>query len=476
MPDLDRLMKRAADSPSIEPDIERAWSKGRILRTRRRIAASLGAMSIVVVSVVAVDAVVSNQERNTNEGVAHEDDTRAEEALASPRERAATVAIAALSSADLHDPTGTYYDYGAVEDVDQGWVAYFCLTSPSSGVCDPDTSDSNLVVAREGADLVVVEASGAFDEEAKTLLVGYRESAAPPPPRQVFGPWRLDEDVVAEPAYVADTYWTGAIPSRLEATCRLEALNDSGDVIYESREIPSHGPRVEGARDGVMGSQLPPRLVAAEVRMRCDDYDYKPPPRPPDPPEGPGRTVASGTLPQDASPEFAGVEWQVLAWSESDRYCWGLVMGDTPKPQLSCTPWEIESDEIIQGWGFTSSDDETQAFASGQVNADVDRVEFRLGSRTVKGELLVPPEDMEIPTRFFVSFLPSLETGKLVAMDQEGNVLDTARIRLKDGNPALVKVVIDVRTGCLADETTPEEHRHEATFVEGSEPTTPCNG
>lgn len=56
MPDLERLMKRAADAPTIEADIERAWSRGKTLRARRRLAAASAAVCVLVIGGIAVGA------------------------------------------------------------------------------------------------------------------------------------------------------------------------------------------------------------------------------------------------------------------------------------------------------------------------------------------------------------------------------------------------------------------------------------
>lgn len=430
--DLRELLRRAAP-PGGPPDLSAIRRRARVGTLRAVIATALISAGVtsaiwIVWAGLPTDFGV---EREGRSAVGSGDTGGGGNAagLASPEERAATVAIAALHDAELQQPSGIYFDYGEVLGEADGWRAYFCLAPPSSGACDSETSDAALSVAAQGDVMVVTAASGELAPHAASL-VGYSEPAAPPEPGHI---WSFEEQTATARAA---GYWTGAIPSRLQATCRLEAIDASGEVVYRGREFPDQAPAVEGARDGILLMELPPDLRADHFRMDCETYGGAPPHEGPEPPEGPGTVAAEGEIPAASKTEFAGQQWRVLAWSEEDRWCWGVARPASEGPATQCTPRALGVNEALSGWGYSSSRDGREAFAHGQLRADVARVEFHLW----EGDLLVatmamiiePPAGMDIGSKYFVAFIPQLNEGELVARDAAGEVLARERVRVAD--------------------------------------------
>ena len=373
--------------------------------------------------------------------------------LASPDERAGTVAIAALTEAGLHDYAGTFYDYVGIRRGDDGWIASFCSPSVANADCKPDAADAFLRIVPDGEDVVVAEASGAFSEDHRTGLLGYREPAAPPPARWIYRP--IAPGTVEEtnsPGLKASSYWTGAIPSNLGSLCRFEVLDAQGDVVFATIESAHHPPESEGGRDGRSVVEIPPDVQAAEGRVVCGEWL---------PlqalPEGPRHVLASGTF---AAGENEGQEWRLVVWrgentddpdvlevwrlnaEGEDVYCWRFdtagqaswMFGQRVGPG-SCSSLTGQRKREAFGTRMHGAlgGQGSEKMAVGDVSADVAALEFRLSDGDVLvADLLDPPAELDLPRRFYVQVLPPGAHGEMVALDGDGKVLATERLGRAD--------------------------------------------
>jgi hypothetical protein len=381
-------------------------------------------------------------------GVSGDNGLRPGASLASPDERAGTVAIAALTEAALHDYASTYYDYGGIRRQEGGWVASFCGPTSESEGCTVDSADALLTIRPDGDDLVVTKVSGAFTEDQRTGLVGYREPAAPPPARWIYGPivpGSIEE--TNAPALRASSYWTGAIPSNLGALCRFEALDAGGEVVFATRESPLHPPETEPGRDGNALVELPDDVQASEGRVVCGDWlplqAF---------PESPRHVLAFGTF---ATGEYQGEDWRLVVWrgenaddpdvlelwrlnaEGADVYCWGFDAANQASemfgqriPPGGCSPLTGPGKREPIGMRMRGAlgGEGSERMAVGDVSADVGSLEFRLtDGEVLAADLLDPPAELDIPRRFFVLILPPGANGEMAALDEEGQVLGTER-------------------------------------------------
>jgi hypothetical protein len=386
--------------------------------------------------------------------------------LASPSERAATVAIAALTEVGLRDGVRLTaseavpgnedpalrifhpYDYGGLRPSGPGWLAAFCASPPEGSDCDEESADAFLTIVPQGDDLVVAEVSGAFTEAQRDRLLRYRESAEPPPARWIYRPVGLiDHPQRDAPMVSALLYWTGAIPSNLGATCRTEVLNEQGEIVY-AREFTSLPPESERGRDGNSLLEIPDDVAAAQARVLCGErlpVQFVP--------EGPRHVLASGTI---ETGEYTGETWRLVVWrgenvddperlelwrlnaKGADLYCWGL---DGPGmtslrygqrvPQGGCSPLVADGEsEAIGALSMGSLAGEGSSLAVGEVSTDVASLELRLAGEggVIEADLLDPPPQLGIPHRFFVLFLPPDASGEMAAMDANGQVLATEQL------------------------------------------------
>jgi hypothetical protein len=451
-PDVREALREAAPEPQSPLDTHDIARRARRLKVRNR-AFGIGAL-VVAVSLAAplsgaITSYLGNRqsERPVRPGPVDDDPRR--EGFPSPGERAATVAIAAFTRAGLHGLEG--YDYGADEDLSaSSWVAYFCSpTRPRGGVCDPDTADTRVTVERQGDLLRVVGVDGESDQDLGASVVGYSESAAPEAPQYIFDPVHL-VDGPEGPAIEAYQYWTGAIRSHLETTCRVEVLDTAGSVIYQREIQGMTPPSVEGARDGIFLAEIPGDIRGAvKGRFVCEPWEYKAPERPPEPPDGPIHVVATGVL-DETWGDDAGKRRFLVARADDEMYCWQHHIGELQQIEDSlqggsCTPrsmkWK-EADEHFRGWGFSESPESTKTIAYGQVTERVARVEFRLDDGgVVEAELRDAPPELDIPTRYFVAFLPHTKA-QIVLLSSSGDVLERKSLtpRNEDSQPIIFPV------------------------------------
>ena len=341
---------------------------------------------------------------------------------AAPEERAATVALAALTAAKLEGSSGSYFDYGGVTSSEEEWTAHFC--SERQSLCDTDDSDGQLEVALDGADMVVIAATGSLEAHAGDLE-GYREPAAAPTPTDVYADFTETEQIEDSIGIETTHYWTGAIPSNLQAACKAQAVDDEGRVVYETLEFRNSAPTSEGARDGAFSAGVPERKATGNYRVECTPFEPKTSESRRGP-KGPGRVVA-----ESSSPGPRGTTWEVRAWDEPDGWCWRFgSKGDTENHETTCTPragWPLGA---MPGGFVTPSESGEPGYASGQVRNDVASVELRFDSgTTVVADMVDAPPDMDIPSRYYVAFIedPEATSGERVALDAEGNVIASRR-------------------------------------------------
>jgi hypothetical protein len=432
-PDVRKALREAAPEPQSPLDTHDIARRARRLKVRNR-AFGLGALVVAVSLAVPLSGAITSylgngrSEMPVRPGPA--DDNLRREGFPSPAERAATVAIAAFTKAGLHGLEG--YDYGAVEELSGStWVAYFCSpTKPRGGVCGPNTADARVTVERQGDLLRVVDVDSDSDQDLGSGVVGYSESAIPEAPQDVFGPVRLVDDPEG-PAVEGYKYWTSAIPSHLETTCHVEVFDQAGSVLYEREIQGMKPPSVEGARDGIFLAEIPDGVRGAvEGRFVCDPWEYKAPEKPLEPPDGPLHVVASGTL-DDSWGDDAGKRWFLVARADDEMYCWQRHVGELEQIEdslqgASCLhrSMKIDGTEHLLGWGFSESPESSNAMAFGQVSERVASVEFRLDDGgVVEGELHDAPPELDIPTRYFVAFLPHTKA-RIVLLSSSGDVLE----------------------------------------------------
>jgi hypothetical protein len=451
-PDVREALREAAPEPQSPLDTHDIARRARRLKVRNR-AFGLGALVVAVSLAVplsgAITSYLGNRKSELPVRLGPADDNMSREGLPSPAERAATVAIAAFTKAGLHGLEG--YDYGAVEELSAiGWTAYFCSpTNPPAGVCDPNTADTRVMVEQEGDLLRVVGVDSESDINLGAGVVGYSESAAAEAPQYIFDPVHIVKGSKGEgvEAYI---YWTGAIRSHLETACRMEALDHGGSVIYQREIQAMQPPSVEGARDGIFLGEFPKDVRGAvEARFVCDPWHYKAPDRPPEPPEGPIHVVASGVFDETWGKD-SGKRWFLVARADDEMYCWQHHVGELKQIEdslqgASCIPRSTKgkaADENFLGWGFSESPESTNAFAYGQVSERVARIEFRLDDGgVVEADLRDAPPELDIPTRYFVAFLPHT-SAEIVLLSASGDVLDKKSLtpRTEDSKPIIFPV------------------------------------
>jgi hypothetical protein len=361
-------------------------------------------------------------------------------------QRAATVAIEALSAAGLHDAAeGSYYDYAGMQRKSGEWEALFCSPRPEGRLtdfglpldCYPGAADSFITLSRDGSDVVVTGTSGSFLPEERQLLEGYRAPAQPPPAHWVYSVASATTPVGE--ALVVSSYWTGEIPSVLGAECRIEIVGETGTTLFE-RSFPALAPEDERGRDGSLFQEVPHRLILRDATVKCGRtlpvQMF---------PEGPHHVLASGIF--ETGPD-TGEPWQLTVWRgeevddsrilalwkrhpEDVGYCWNLESKSFYNYDAngnraaggSCGVIDDKQDTIGSRL-FNPAVEGGPAFAVGEVSQEVARLEFHMESgEVIAADLLEPPSNLGIPSNLYITFLPPDSNGEIVAYDPSGQVL-----------------------------------------------------
>jgi hypothetical protein len=153
------------------------------------------------------------------------------------------------------------------------------------------------------------------------------------------------------------------------------------------------------------------------------------------PPGGPRYEVLSGTYGDDWD-SYANKQWQLLVWGDEKAHCWQLrdqpVEGNEGVSCTNLTPGQDYADDPFAG-GLSfytgSSDTEEFFFAAGVVGPTVERIEFRReGEETIAIPLVAAPSEANMPYRYYAVTLPEFEVAHMVALNGDGEELDSQRI------------------------------------------------
>ncbi|MGI8407358.1 MAG: hypothetical protein ACR2L3_02465 [Actinomycetota bacterium] len=139
--------------------------------------------------------------------------------------------------------------------------------------------------------------------------------------------------------------------------------------------------------------------------------------------------VAEGQVPEDSPGELAGSRWQVLASADEGSWCWAFQVEDEPGGMRTYTPREKEPPpDALIGVGYSREYADT--LVHGEASIEVQRVELRLDSgETIDAEMIDPPSEMDIGSRYFVVYEASLVgPAELIAYDAEGAVVQKRTI------------------------------------------------
>lgn len=156
-------------------------------------------------------------------------------------------------------------------------------------------------------------------------------------------------------------------------------------------------------------------------------------------PDGPRYVIASGRFDDGNWGEYQGKEWRLVAWGQHpDGFDVGthcmqfwierIVSGSEG---TYCTEWKAK--DVFGGRAYDPGGHGVPSISYGQVRGDVARLEFRLSNgEVVTKDPLPPPEELSVPVRYYVAFLPLTEQGEIVAFGQYGDEL--GRVRLCHGS------------------------------------------
>jgi hypothetical protein len=336
-------------------------------------------------------------------------------------------------------------------------------------------------VAFDGSGELIYEGHGRAYEAATSELErrGFTTSTALPPDvdaarvavrcERFTGPgWELLEQPPIRSAaggravhVGGEIVWRDELVAGLDLECTLRVVDAEGAVVGE-RRLPMESPWAPGDEppltrplDAVVDADASPDLVpSAEfsctvseplIRQTSDDEDREeepgpdrppgsPPTRPedrPPPPDGPAHRLASGRFEGGEWGAYEGQIWALEVWSDDLYRCFGFGVGaeldDDHGRLCSYLPSEgsraaIGGRSYIPGGVF----DGELAIVYGEVRDDVVRVRVELSTGTgAEVATLVPPAELGIDARYFVAFVEPSEGHTIVALDDEGRVLDT---------------------------------------------------
>jgi hypothetical protein len=155
----------------------------------------------------------------------------------------------------------------------------------------------------------------------------------------------------------------------------------------------------------------------------------------PEVPTGPRIEAITGRFGEDWEGSDAGKSWRLLVWGEGHTYCWQLaVEAADPKHGLACSAPSSESAEVDHLSGsmsfFTGSKDPEQFwFTAGEAGPDVASLQFRIqDGESIEIPLQDAPTESGLELRYYAVTLPRFDYAMLVALDANGEVLDSANI------------------------------------------------
>jgi hypothetical protein len=154
--------------------------------------------------------------------------------------------------------------------------------------------------------------------------------------------------------------------------------------------------------------------------------------RAPEIPSGPRHEVISGRFGEDWEGSDAGKTWRLLVWGEGHTHCWQLaVEAAEPNHGLACTAPSSKSAEVdhLGGWMsfFTGSKDPEQFwFTAGETGPDVESLQFRIqDGESIEIPLRDAPPESGLELHYYAVTLPRFDYATLVALDADGEVLDS---------------------------------------------------
>ena len=430
--DLGSELRRIAPDPIDDPDLPRIERSARWRRLRTRLTVQFGVVAILAGGfIVLADEPGQRVPNDMAVGPYRQDSPGGGPPIyqPDPMERAAVVALEALTRAGLHDEDDIYLDYGETTlEGDRRWRAHFCLEEASNGICAADTADSFVDIEADTAITFyeVVDMSAAISESRRAEVIGYRAPADGGASRMVHEPIH-----VSDTGFHGSAYWTGAIPSQLEAMCFFDALKE-GAVVYTSREWPMSAPVVEGARDSVFSSGFTEDVEADSVRSRCSDWT--PGVREePSLPGGDRHVVLSGVFDEGEWGEYQGQSWELIAWADETGWCGTFEIGGA-EGGVHCSMAGTGSgaEEHLGPFSYDPGAGEVQGFAYGEVSPEVETIEFQLDDgATIKIWSKEPPPGLDVDLKYFFTSLPGGADGRIAVFDAQGNELD-ARVLCHD--------------------------------------------
>lgn len=459
-PDIRDMLQGAAPKPTHPLDLRRVQDRAKRIQMGGRMMMTVGVIAAAGLVATgarflpqAFDSSGDTREIPVAGGDAESDNTGTGSTM-SLKERAAVVALEAMTGAGLRTANDSTFDYQGTSRVEDGWVSKFgrlvCEGTEEEVTC---TLDAQVLVhlALEGDEvdgtygevtaaqgtLRITDVTGEVAPNEREALVGYTAPVDGGPPQEIFEPLVVDHVTGGnEPSVHAALYWTGPIPSDLESECRLEVLDRAGMVIYEGRSLTFQAPRSEAARDGAITTGFPRNLEWSDVRFACQEWrnegsiEFEV--EPIRPPAGDEEVIGTGTFPDQPSMGVnAGREWKLFG-SINDRY-WCVRMAtplhDDPGSNSTCAPFELEQQDVIQGSMGTlieRADGEPPSFNFlwGMVRTDVVRVE--VGG--VEARLIEPPDGF--PASFFVAIFPVQKETTIRGFAEDGTELGHRSIRL----------------------------------------------
>ena len=157
--------------------------------------------------------------------------------------------------------------------------------------------------------------------------------------------------------------------------------------------------------------------------------------RAPEIPAGPRYEAISGRFGEDWDYPEAGKTWRLLVWGEGHTHCWQLAVGAAePNQSLACSAPNSKSTTVDHLGGnmsfFTDSKDPEQFwFTVGETGPDVAGLEFRIqDGESIEIPLEDAPTESGLELRYYAVTLPRFDYATLVALDADGEVLDSDNV------------------------------------------------
>ena len=256
-----------------------------------------------------------------------------------------------------------------------------------------------------------------FTEEVPETAVGY----------EPFGEPLRVEDIRDGISWDTQVFYVGPIPRDAYLTCELTLRDANGEpvaVTPKGRSFPLEPAPSEDRRDqaAVAGplellvEELPPHEGLTQ-EMKCREI-------PRGTPEGPGTVAAQ----RDAVEGAPAPGWELRVWDGMQEICWELRVSESGGAQeLTCSSRaEGGGDPLGEvaitpaGGGF---------FLHGHVRGDAESVSVQSRSGAVGAvTTITPPDDVSVPGRYFVAFMPDDDIEKIVVTNGAGEEIYSGEV------------------------------------------------